>query len=369
MKNKLLTVAAVVFFFSWGAIAWGTGDYLLAQEGKLAFLAILRNSTYVAAAAAVFLRYYLRRVPNEAFLVTGSALCAISMFLMTQGGNWIPVAYLIIGVTRIVMIPPSTGFAADVLGPKLGIVVTAGGMYVANATIKPVVAWLIKTEQWRYGLGVGIVFVIVSAICVWLARPEPGTEEVLTPNTNRLGSGAIAFVLIQVSFGLMALIVFPLATELYGEVTDAGILEAIRQSSMFVGVMVTLLNVRFSIRIWLLAQLLGGIALLAGMGYQVAGLVYFALCAEGVSFAVLEKAAELAYLEGLAGLPNRNVVIQLLDAGTRFALIPGEALAAGAPLQVSLWTAALLPLFILLVLATPFKRWLADKLLELARKE
>lgn len=372
MKNKALTVVAVLLFFAWGTIAWATGDFLLAEN--LSFLGLLRTTTYIAAALAVFLRYYLRRVPNEAFLIVGSGICSIALVLMAQGGDWIPLSYLIIGLARIVMIPANLGFAANVLGPKLGVVVTAGGFYAANAVLKPLIAELIKTDEWRYGLLVGAVLVLGSAIATWLVTPEEpaGFEEGRSEQAvaSLVGKGSLTFVGIQVSFGLMSLLVFPLAVRTLGATTDAGTLEGFRQGAMFVGVMATLVYPgRFSIHIWLLTQLAGYLTLLVGFELGVKSLVYLGLCIDGVSFAVLERASELAYLEGVAGLPSASVVLQVLDAATRLALVPGEAMAAGLPLQASLWIAPMLPLGLLIILATPFKRWIADRLIALANRE
>lgn len=368
--KKLLTAAAVLLFFAWGTVAWGTGDFLLAEN--LPFLSLLRNVTYAAAVAAVFMRFALRRVPNEAFLVVGSALCAVSFVVMAQGGDWVPIAYLVIGLTRIVLIPANLGFAAATLGPKLGVVVTAGGFYAANAVGKPIIARLVERDQWRAGLLIGAALVVASVVATWLARSDANqsTSNEELGSAAGLGYGALAFVGIQVSFGLVNLLVFPLALELTGKTTDAGTLEAIRQSAMFLGVVATLVyQGRFSIRMWLTAQLAGYLALLVGFQLGLKSLVYLGLIADGISFAILERATELAYLAGVHGLPSAAVVLQLLDAGTRIALIPGEAIAAALPVQATVWIAPLLPFGLLLLLATPLPRWLSAKLLELARKE
>ena len=363
----------MLLFFAWGTIAWGTGDFLLSEN--LPFLSLLRNVTYVAAAAAVVLRFVLRRIPNEVFLVVGSAICAIAFVVMAKGGDWVPIGYLVIGLTRIILIPANLGFAAAVLGPKLGVVVTAGGFYAANAVGKPIIATLIQHDQWRLGLLTGAVLVVVSVFATWLARPEAQAEQKVQHNqvlshteaVNSLGKGSITFVGIQVSFGLMSLLVFPLAQGLLGETTDAGALEGVRQSAMFVGVIATLVYPgRFSIRMWLLTQLAGYLTLLVGFQFSVAGLVYIGLCVDGVSFAVLERASELAYLEVLTGLPSAFVAMQVLDAATRLVMIPGEGLASGLPLELALWVAPLLPLVLLVLLATPLKNKIAEKLLHIA---
>ena len=123
-------------------------------------------------AIAVGLRYFLRKIPNEAFLLVGSAVCAIAFVVMAQGDNWVPVGYLVIGLTRIILIPANLGFAAGVLGPKLGIVVTAGGFYAANTVGKPIIAALVERDEWQVGVLVGAVLVVVSVIATWLARPD-----------------------------------------------------------------------------------------------------------------------------------------------------------------------------------------------------
>ena len=88
----------------------------------------------------------------------------------------------------------------------------------------------------------------------------------------------------------MSLVIFPLAEEVLGQMTDAGALEALRQTAMFIGVIATLVYPgRFSIRIWLFAQLTGYLAILVGFQFGIRGSVYIGLCADGVSFAVLER--------------------------------------------------------------------------------
>ena len=242
MKNKLLALVAVLSFFAWGSIAWATGDFLLAEE-NLPLMNALRNTTYVVAAVAVFLRFYLSRVSDKTYLLVGGGICAFALVSMVRGEAWVPAGYLVIGLTRIILIPATLGASVQALGNRGGVVATAGGFYLTNAVAKPIVAALVERDEWRGGLLVAACLTIVSALSSWAVQPQAEPVHTLDESEThqtRLGSGLIVFVLIQTTFGLLTLGVFPIAQALFGDVLAAGRLESVRQWSMLAGVLVTL---------------------------------------------------------------------------------------------------------------------------------
>ena len=377
LKSKgFLTVLTVIIFFAWGTLAWFTGNLLMAD--RLELLSLIRLATYGAAVAAVFLRSALRRVSDEVFLIVGSALCVVGLVLMTRPGL-LPVGYLLVGLTRIILIPANLGFVSRVLGPKGATITTAGAFYLANAVLSPVIAWLVKRQMWRIGLWVAVFLVVSSVATTWLARPtqpqvetEGNKEEAqAAPNLRALGEGTITFVGIQLTFGILALAVFPLAEATLGELEGAGSLEAMRQIASLIGVLATLsYRGSFNLRFWLGVQALGLVSLALGVRFAIPSLVYFGLVVDGVAFSVLERASEVAYLTGLQGLPSSGVVIQALDAATRISIGAGELFVAFTPLYVSLYCALALPLMLILLLNWPAaKRTIARRLYAVARKE
>lgn len=371
MKNKLLALVAVFSFFAWGSIAWATGDFILAGD-NLPLLNLLRNTTYVVAALAVLLRFYLSRVSDKTYLLVGGGVCAFTLISMVRGEAWVPVGYLVIGLTRIILVPATLGATVKALGNRGGVVATAGGFYLTNAISKPIVANLVERGVWRTGLLVAAGLTVLSALASWGVHIEEQTADDTSGeggSHTHLGSGLIVFVLIQVTFGVVTLGVFPIAETLYGDVTDAGFLEAARQWAMLIGVLATLLYPgRISFRLMLFSQAAGLLAILLGVYLHIKWLVIVGLVIEGVTFALLERASELAYLEGVQGVARNGFILQLVDAASRLAIIPGETAVPFLPLQVTLVIAALMPLCIIALLATPLKAWLGRKLLEFANQ-
>ncbi len=373
MNKKTLTVLTVLFFFAWGTLSWVTTDLLLSDQ--LTLLANLRTVTYIVAAASVFLRYYIRRIPDERILLYGAMICVVALVMM-MNRTLLPAGYLLVGITRIFLIPANLGFVDRVLGARNATIITGGGFYLANAALSPVAEFLVEANRWRFAFGMAIVLLIFSAYVTYrLEKVLEAEEEVeeappsATHPPSAFGKGVIVFVAIQTCYGLVEIALFPLSELLLGERTDAGRVKGLRQFAALVGVIVTCFYRKpLSLRALLTVQFAGLALILAGAQLELGGLVFFGIFVEGAMFALLERESEIIYLEGLRGLPSAAVARQFIDGSYRLATIPGELVAANSPLFLNLGVAPILPLVTLMALSTPFRHWVARVLHRIASK-
>ena len=373
MDKKILTVLTVLFFFAWGTLSWVTADLLLSDQ--LSLLANLRTVTYIVAAVAVFLRYYIRRIPDERILLYGAMICVVALLVM-MNRRLLPAGYLLVGITRIFLIPANLGFVDRVLGARNATIVTGGGFYLANAALSPVAEFLVEANRWRFAFGAAIVLLILSAYVTFrLEKVLEAEEEVEeTPPSashppSAFGKGVIVFVAIQTCYGLVEIVLFPLSALLLGERTDAGRVKGLRQFAALVGVVVTCFYRKpLSLRALLTIQFAGLALILVGAQYGIGGLCFFGIFVEGVMFALLERESEIIYLEGLRGLPSAAVARQFIDGAYRLATVPGELVAANTPLFLSLGVAPILPLLILVSFKTPLRHGVARALRRLGNK-
>jgi hypothetical protein len=366
MTKKVLTVISVLTCFAWGTLVWFTGDLILARD--LTLLGVLKNGIYLVPLAAPFIRSRLQFNAGQ-LLIGLSALSSLGLIGMMIGDNALTAGYFAVGVLRIFLMPVLLGFAERNLGATLAVVVLAGGFHLMNAVLKPGAAWLVENNLWRYGLGVAILLLAVSAVTARLALTPGETDEpaVITksPNPELLGKAVIAFIGIQVLYGLREIAVFPLATEVLGSSTSAGILEGIAEGAMLVGVFLTPLLKPALITPMLCAQALSALVTVAAIKLHNPHLLYAARIVEGLSYAVLERIGEVIYVGVLGGLPTDGVAYQWIDSISRVVTVPGR-MAASAPLDVIFWVIAAFALVTLALASSGAAVWTGDRLYSIA---
>jgi hypothetical protein len=335
--KKVLTVIAVLSCYGWGTFAWFTGGLLLADQ--LPVLAKLTNLIYLAALLAPFIRVRLGRFTNSQLLVGLSCLSGLGMAAMMDR-NLLPFGYLAVGFLRLFLMPVMTSFTAPNLGAVMTVVLLNGGFNGANAILKPQIANLVASNNWRLGLGIGIGLIAVSAVTAYLATntaSATGSEEEvnLQPNPKKLGSMIIVLLGIQLFYGLREIAVYRVAKEMFGSTTSAGVLEAITESAMLVGVFLTPLLRAGIVVPMLIAQAGASLLFVAALHFSNAHLLYAAQIVEGLSYAVLERISEVTYLQELGGLPNAGLAFQWIDSLTRVGPMPSRMLAS-SPLSLEI---------------------------------
>jgi hypothetical protein len=335
--KKLLTVASVLACYAWGTFAWFTGGLLLADE--LPTLAKLTNLIYLAALAAPFIRVRLERFTNTQLLVGLSLLSSVGLASMMNEA-WLPMGYLAVGLLRLFLMPVLTSFTAPNLGAVGTVVLLNGGFNGANALLKPFVAHLVATNTWRLGLGAGIGLIAVSAVTAYLATNTASTSEeaptaLRTPNPKQLGSMIIVLLGIQLFYGLREIAVYRVAERMFGSTNSAGLLEAITESAMLVGVFLTPLLRASLVVPMLCAQAGASLLIVAALHFSNVHLLYAAQIIEGLSYAVLERFTEVTYLHELGGLPHAGLAFQWIDSLTRVGPMPSRFLAS-SPLSLEI---------------------------------
>jgi hypothetical protein len=335
--KKFWTVLAVLTCYGWGTFAWFTGGLLLSEE--LPTLAKLTNAIYLAALFAPFIRARLGRFTNTQLLVGLSVLSSLGLVAM-MNRDWLPFGYLAVGFLRLFLMPVMTSFTAPNLGVVMTVVLLNGGFNGANALLKPFIAHLVAGDNWRMGLGIGIALIGISVVTARLAsnvgpaNPEDFAEQ---PNLKKLGSMVIVLIGIQLFYGLREIAVYRVANQVFGSTTSAGILEAITESAMLVGVIFTLTPyLRTSLVIPMLtAQAGASLLFAAAIHFSNERLLYTAQIVEGLSYAILERLSEVTYLYELGGLPNSGLAYQYIDTLTRIGPMPTRIL-AGSPLSLEI---------------------------------
>jgi hypothetical protein len=410
--TKLLTVIAVLASYCWGTAAWFTSAALLANSTEL--LANLTNVIYLSALLAPAIRARLT-VSTTQLLVALSLLSALA-FVGMMNESWIPPAYVAVGIFRLFLQPLLISFCIPNLGPVASVVLLSAGYYAANAVFKPIIADLVAQGLWRGGLAVGIVCIFVSAWTAYQARPRKSVSirwqllwlmqleqselawllnygkrpnpfsgivshprvaasgqrlarlmrsqsEGTTPSIRLLGKSTLIIVGINVLYGLREIAVFPLAERLFSEKPnpaarlEAGKLEGIAESAMFLGVfLVPLLHPRF-ITLALTFQVLSSLLIIAALQLHNLSVLYAALWIGGISFAVLERIGEVTYFRRLDSLPNSGVAYQWIDTLYRLASLPGRYLANLPVLEHVYAGAALLSLLTLVLTKTWVANW------------
>jgi hypothetical protein len=305
---------------------------------------------------APFIRARLR-FSNGQLIVGLSALSAIGLVATLLGGNALVIGYFTVGVLRIFLMPVLLGFAERNLGATAAVFVLAGGYHLTNAILKPGVAWLVEQNLWRYGLAAALVLVTVSAVTARLTlAPVEGEEVSAAPhseaNPTLLGKAVIAFVGIQVLYGLRELAVFNLAGQVLGSPLQAGTLEGIAEAAMFMGCLLTpLLKPKLLVPM-LSAQVISALMVIAAIKLHHPNLLYTARIVEGLSYAVLERLTEVLYLGFLGGLPQDGVAYQWIDSVGRVATVPGRMVAT-APAEIIFAVIAVLAAVTLLLVTSP----------------
>jgi hypothetical protein len=368
--KKVLTVLAVLSCYAWGTFAWFTGGLLLADE--LPTLAKLTNAIYLAALFAPFIRARLGRFTNTRLLVGLSCLSALGLAAM-MNRELLPFGYLAVGFLRLFLMPVMTSFTAPNLGAVMTVVLLNGGFNGANAILKPQIANLVASNNWRLGLGIGIVLIAVSAVTAYLATntaSATSSEEEVNeqPNPKKLGSMIIVLLGIQLFYGLREIAVYRVAKEMFGSTTSAGVLEAITESAMLVGVFLTPLLRAGIVVPMLVAQAGASLLFVAALHFSNAHLLYAAQIVEGLSYAVLERISEVTYLQELGGLPNAGLAFQWIDSLTRVGPMPSRFLASSPlSLEIIFSVMAGVSLLIIVLHRTTLATWTGNRFFEIAQ--
>jgi hypothetical protein len=369
MTKILLTVVSVLACYAWGTLAWFTGGLKL--SGELPTLALLTNVIYGAALFAPFIRARLTRFNNTQLLVALSCLSAFGLIAMMNEAM-LPYGYLAVGLFRLFLMPVMMSFIQPNLGPVGAVVLLNGGFSAANAVLKPVTAQLVTNNLWRYGLGAGIVLIAVSAITAYFATSDVDATEassslVETRNPKRLGGMILVLIGIQLFYGVREIAVYRVAQEMLGSVTAAGQLEAITESAMLIGVFLTPL-LRSSLVIPMLAvQGVASLAMVAALQFHNVTLLYAAQVCEGLSYAVLERLAEVMYLRELGGFDNAGLAYQWIDSLTRVGPMPTRLLASSSlSLQAIFGVMAGVSILIVALHRSPLALWTGNRLFQIA---
>jgi hypothetical protein len=372
MTKKLLTVIAVLACYGWGTFAWFTGGLLLAEQ--LPILAKLTNAIYLAALFAPFIRARLGRFTNTQLLVGLSCLSALGLAAMMDR-SLLPIGYLAVGFLRLFLMPVMTSFTAPNLGAVMTVVLLNGGFNGANALLKPYIAHLVAADNWRMGLGIGIVLIAVSAVTAYLATNTASagdSEETINeqPNLKKLGSMIIVLLGIQLFYGLREIAVYRVANQVFGSTTAAGVLEAITETAMLVGVFLTpLLRASFVVPM-LVAQSGASLLFVAALHFNNAHLLYAAQIIEGLSYAVLERITEVTYLQELGGLPNAGLAFQWIDSLTRVGPMPTRLLASSPlSLEIIFGVMAGVSLVIIALYRSGLATWMGNRFFAIASAE
>ncbi|MGL4608062.1 MAG: hypothetical protein ACRCYY_00025, partial [Trueperaceae bacterium] len=216
---------------------------------------------------------------------------------------YVPLGYATVGILRLFLVPVLMSFGENNLGAVAGVFVISAGFHVANASLKPAVAWLVEKGQWKLALGVAIFLVVVSALTAYLSRGgKEQVREQRVPNPTLLGRGIICYVGFQFFFGIREITVFPLAEKVLGSTYEAGLLEGIAEGAMVVGTLLTTF-LRPSLLVPMLcAQGFSGLIVLGALYTHNPHVLYAARIVEGLSHAILERVSEMVVLGYLGGL-------------------------------------------------------------------
>ncbi len=367
--KKFLTVIAVLACYGWGTFAWFTGGLLLAEQ--LPTLAKLTNTIYLAALFAPFIRARLGRFTNTQLLVGLSCLSALGLAAMMDR-NLLPFGYLAVGFLRLFLMPVMTSFTAPNLGAVMTVVLLNGGFNGANALLKPFIAHLVAGDNWRIGLAAGIVLIAVSAVTAYLATNTASLasheeETNAQPNLKKLGSMLVVLLGIQLFYGLREIAVYRVANQVFGSTTSAGVLEAITESAMLVGVFLTPLLRASLVVPMLIAQSGASLLFVAALHFGNAHLLYAAQIVEGLSYAVLERITEVTYLQELGGLPNAGLAFQWIDSLTRVGPMPTRLLASSSlSLEIIFSVMAGVSLVIIVLYRSPLAIWMGNRFFAIA---
>jgi hypothetical protein len=287
----------------------------------------------------------------------------------------LPIGYLAVGFLRLFLMPVMTSFTAPNLGAVMTVVLLNGGFNGANALLKPYIAHLVAADNWRMGLGIGIVLIAVSAVTAYLATNTASagdSEETINeqPNLKKLGSMIIVLLGIQLFYGLREIAVYRVANQVFGSTTAAGVLEAITETAMLVGVFLTpLLRASFVVPM-LVAQSGASLLFVAALHFNNAHLLYAAQIIEGLSYAVLERITEVTYLQELGGLPNAGLAFQWIDSLTRVGPMPTRLLASSPlSLEIIFGVMAGVSLVIIALYRSGLATWMGNRFFAIASAE
>jgi hypothetical protein len=365
--KKVLTISAVFLAFAWGTILWFTADLILATD--LAQLSAIKNGIFLMPLVAPFIRARLQ-LSDVKLLFGVSALSVVGilpMILFSPGSFAFIAGYFCVATLRIFLMPVLLGFAERNLGETLAVAVLAGGFHFFNAALKPVVAILVEQDYWRYGLWLAVLLVVASAVTAYFAGDANAEARLMrTPNPRLLGKGVIVFVGIQIVYGIREIAVFPLAENVLGSITDAGVLEGIGEAAMFASVFLTFLLRPGVINPMLTVQAVSSIAVIAAIKLHNPHVLYVAKIAEGISHAVLERVSEIIYVGLLGGLPTAGVAWQWIDTLGRVGTVPGRIVAAELSLEFVTASMAVLSVVTLILAMSPLSEWVGNRLYKIS---